>query len=227
MTRKELKQKAKTGLKGKWGITIGTILLIFVVVFAAALLESYILYLIVSSLGVEDEVKFEYSVVQGVCGGAIAVGWAWFYICIVRGQSVQVKDAFYGFKHFGKNFLAYFLVNLFTALWSLLFIIPGFIKSLAYSMTYYILADHPEMKAKDAITKSREMMDGHKAELFVLSLSFLGWMILGVLSLGILYIWLVPYMNATMAAFYDSIKENDPPHEIEGEEEPAAALLEE
>ena len=73
-------------------------------------------------------------------------------------------------------------------------------------MTWFILADNPEMKANEAITRSRVMMDGHKSELFVLYLSFIGWLILCVLTLGILIIYVGPYMEASLAAFYNEIK---------------------
>ena len=88
----------------------------------------------------------------------------------------------------------------------MLLIIPGFIAVFKYSMVNYILVDEPEIGALEAISKSKEMMDGHKLDLFILRLSFLGWILLGLLTFGILYIWLVPYMNVTTVKFYDSIK---------------------
>jgi uncharacterized membrane protein len=76
---------------------------------------------------------------------------------------------------------------------------------LSYSQAMYILAENPEMGALEAISRSKAMMKGHKWELFVLTLSFMGWLFLGVLTLGIGFIWIVPYMNATLANFHNSI----------------------
>ncbi len=76
----------------------------------------------------------------------------------------------------------------------------------AYAMTPYILAENPELSAWDASTRSREMMKGHKFDLFYLYLSFIGWGILAVLTLGIGFIWLVPYVQTTTAAFYNDLK---------------------
>ena len=98
------------------------------------------------------------------------------------------------------------LVGLYTLLWSLLLIIPGLIKSYSYAMTPYIMAEKPDMSVNDAITKSRQIMNGHKWQLFCLDLSFTGWMLLSMvtLGLGLIYVW--PYYNAARAAFYREIK---------------------
>ena len=230
MTRKELKLKAKASLSGNWGTAIGAGMLMFLVIFAAILVEAIIILAVLVALageGASSEVTYESSIASALLSGAVSAGWAWFYINMIRGNQVRVSDAFYGFKKFWRNFWANFLIGLFTFLWMLLFIIPGIIKSYSYAMTFYIFADNPDMKANDAITKSREMMDGHKMELFLLHLSFIGWMILGAFTFGVLYIWLIPYMDATIAAFYDSIKGESQPNVVEGEEEPAIAMLEE
>ena len=99
-----------------------------------------------------------------------------------------------------------FLMGFFTSLWSLLLIVPGIIKFYAYSMTPYILIDNPELSANQAINLSRDMMKGHKFDYFWLCLSFIGWIFLGMLTLGIGYFWLIPYMYTTYAAFYQDIK---------------------
>ena len=99
-----------------------------------------------------------------------------------------------------------FLMALFTFLWSLLFIIPGIIKMFSYAMTPYILEENPELSAGEAIDRSRAMMKGHKFDLFWLMLSFIGWGILGFLTLGIGYIWLSPYMTTSVASFYEDVK---------------------
>lgn len=103
---------------------------------------------------------------------------------------------------------AKFLASLFAALWSLLLVIPGIIKQFEYLMVSYILADNPDMPAMDALRKSKQMMKGHKWNAFVLSLSFLGWGILSLLTGGILDIFYVrPYMEATYAELYLALKQ--------------------
>ena len=99
-----------------------------------------------------------------------------------------------------------FLVMLFTFLWSLLFIIPGIVKCFSYSMTPFILEEHPELGANEAIDHSRAMMKGHKFDLFWLILSFIGWGFLCLFTFGIGYLWLVPYMDTAISAFYEDVK---------------------
>jgi len=92
---------------------------------------------------------------------------------------------------------------IFVLLWSLLLIVPGIIAAFRYSMSFYILADNPDMGIMEAINESKRMMRGNKWKFFCLNLSFIGWAILGVLTLGIGYLWLTPYIEVTMIAFYD------------------------
>ena len=94
------------------------------------------------------------------------------------------------------------LITLFTALWSLLFVIPGIVKSYSYSMAYFLKIDHPEYTATQAIDESRRIMNGHKMRLFLLDLSFIGWLILGSLCFGIGTLWVNAYMQASRAEFY-------------------------
>lgn len=110
---------------------------------------------------------------------------------------------------FGKlfrNVMGMFLMCLFAFLWTLLFIVPGVVKSFAYVLTPYILEDNPEISANQAINLSCRMMKGHKFELFLLMLSFIGWILVGILTLGVGYLWLIPYMYTAMAAFYQDVK---------------------
>lgn len=106
-----------------------------------------------------------------------------------------------------RNVGALFLSGLFIALWSMLFVIPGIIKLYSYRMVPYILAEDPEIGANEAITRSREMMNGHKWNAFVLDLSFIGWALLSGLTFGILSIFYVnPYIYQTDAELYKALK---------------------
>ena len=102
--------------------------------------------------------------------------------------------------------LADILMSIFTFLWSLLLFIPGIVKAYSYSMTMYVLADHPEMSATDAIAESQRIMQGNKWRLFCLDLSFIGWLFLCALTLGILTLWIAPYQETARAEFYESIR---------------------
>ena len=112
------------------------------------------------------------------------------------------------FDHNYKNVTkVMFLRDLYTALWTLLFIIPGIVKGYEYKMIPYLLAENPDMSQQEAFGRSKQMMDGNKWKAFVLDLSFLGWSILSALTLGILGIFYVnPYYNMTQAAFYEAVK---------------------
>lgn len=99
-----------------------------------------------------------------------------------------------------------FLMSLKVWLWSLLLVIPGIIMAFAYAMTPYILEEHPEIGAWEASRVSQKMMRGHKFRLFRLYLSFIGWALLCVPTLGVGFLWLVPYMQMSQAAFYSDLK---------------------
>lgn len=139
-------------------------------------------------------------------GGVLEMGYADFLLKQHDGKETEFKDLFSKFDWFGTGFAQRFLRGLYTALWSLLFIIPGIIKGYAYAMTPFILAEHPELSASRAIELSEQMMDGHKAELFVLELTFIGWDILAGLTLNLGNIALNPYKNAAHAAFYRQLQ---------------------
>lgn len=142
------------------------------------------------------------TLVNFIIGGTIQLGYAKFLLGQQDGKPYEIRDLFSQFHRFGTGFAQAFLKNLYIILWTLLFIIPGFIKAYSYAMTPFILADHPEMTANEAITASRKLMNGHKGELFVLDLSFFGWNLLCILILGIASLWVTPYINAAYTAFY-------------------------
>ena len=149
------------------------------------------------------------SLVTFILGGVIQLGYAQYLLKQQDRQERQVKDLFSQFDRFGQGFLQHFLRGLFTVLWSLLFIIPGIVKALSYSMTPFIMAENPELSAKEAINASKILMDGHKWELFCLGFSFMGWNLLNALTLGIGSLFLNPYINAAYAAFYRNISRQD------------------
>ena len=141
-----------------------------------------------------------------VVAPAFSIAIVTIYLRLTQYMTPEVGELFAHFNKFWAAFKVAFLTGLFTALWSLLLVIPGIIKALSYSMSMYILAENPEIGALEAINRSKAMMDGHKMELFVLQLSFIGWYLLCAVTFGIAGVWVVPYVSATTANFYNSIK---------------------
>ena len=160
-----------------------------------------------------------YLIITGVVSGSFSVlallllpmGYSYsvaFLNDIRNGKEpFKVETLFDGYKDFMRIFGTTLLMNVYIFLWTLLLIVPGIIKSISYSQTYYVLKDNPELKFNEAIDRSMEMMEGHKMQYFLLMLSFIGWIILIILTCGILSLWVTPYMNATFANYYEYVKE--------------------
>ncbi|WP_407308924.1 DUF975 family protein [Desulfosporosinus sp. SB140] len=140
--------------------------------------------------------------------GPLTLGVSGFFLKLIRNEGPDIKDLGEGFKSFLKSFILNLLIKVFTTLWSLLLIIPGIIAGFRYSMAYYIMMDNPHLSAFEALKQSKNMMVGHKFELFVLELSFLGWFLLGTLTCGLALLWVNPYYEATKANFYQDLKAN-------------------
>ena len=143
--------------------------------------------------------------VQYVIGSFVSLGLIQYNLDLIDGKDVEFGQIFSKASMFGKAFWLRLRMDIFTFLCTLLLNIPGIIKSYAYSMSGFILAENSEMTAKEAMKVSEKMMAGNKWRLFCLQFSFIGWQLLCILSLGIGFLWLTPYMNAATAAFYDEI----------------------
>ena len=193
MDRITIKETAKKQISGK----IKTLLIINLIVWA-----------ITAVLGGIPAVG---SVLSFIAASIFEISLISIYLRLSDGIDPQPSDLFDIFNdtQFCANaVLLSFLTVLFTALWSLLFIVPGIIKALSYAMAPYIYAENGYfMTPIQAIDESKRIMQGHKAELFVLLLSFIGWFILSSLTCGILLIYVAPYYSAAMANFYNEIKD--------------------
>ncbi len=139
-------------------------------------------------------------------GGVLQIGYADFLLKQHDGKETSFNDLFSKFDYFGTGFAQRFLRSLYVMLWSLLFIIPGIIKEYSYAMTPFILGEHPNLTASQAIKLSEQLMEGHKADLFLLELSFIGWNILAMFTLNLGNVALNPYKNAAYAAFYRQLQ---------------------
>jgi uncharacterized membrane protein len=142
---------------------------------------------------------------------------------VVRSKEVKAADAFCGFKDFWGAFKVIFLTGLYTFLWSLLFFIPGIIKTCAYSLSMYIYSDNPEMGANECITRSKEWTDGYKGKIFLYTLYYSLLVFLGAFTLGIAYIWIIPYIYAHFTNVYETIKAKNLPPVVEAPAEEAVA----
>ena len=188
-----LRNQAYEALRGKWTPAVVTSLVFCILLGVAVSLSrvNALLYLI-AYLGVASIVAI----------GMLYACWDLF----TKGTLPEAGALFAPFKQYARTVGAVLLVFVYTLLWTLLLVIPGIIKAYSYSMTFYILRENPEMTAGDAITASQKMMDGHKMDLFLLSLSFIGWAILASITFGIGYLWLIPYIYTAYAAFYETLK---------------------
>jgi len=138
-----------------------------------------------------------------------------YFLKLSNGNNLDIGDIFIGFKSIGRSLRAGIITNLFVFLWSLLFVVPGMIKFLSYRMTWYILAENPDMTVMEAISKSKEMMSGNKGNLFALYLSYIGWyllvLLITVVTCGVGMISAFPfsaYIETAVAEFYKDLKEN-------------------
>lgn len=183
-------------------LTGGTIM--FSVNVDAELLETLPRF-IVRYLAIMGSISGFLGFVRFIIGGTVQLGYTQYLLKQHNHAHFDIHDLFSEFDRFKDGFLQSLLRGLYIALWSLLFIIPGIVKSFSYAMTPFIMAENPGMTASEAITASKEMMDGHKGELFVLDLTFIGWELLAALTLNIGYIFLNPYKNAAYAAFYRNL----------------------
>lgn len=147
-------------------------------------------------------------------GGAVELGLNRYALDLVTRQSTPRFDTLFSrFSIWGRAFGLRFMTSLFVTLWSLLFIIPGIIANYRYALAPYLMTENPEIGVMEAISRSKELMRGNKARLFCLQFSFLGWILLCILTLGIGSLWLSPYMKAAEAAFYLDVtgRANDMP----------------
>ncbi len=226
MYASNFKQTAREVLKGNWGKAVGT-------GFVASLLGAGIMggsssgssnydsfadlngiipeefqFGVMLFLSVMGFLAIAFSLLHFIVGGAATLGYARFNLNLVDGKPASFTDLFSEFSRLGAGFLMQILRTVYTFLWSLLFVIPGIYASYGYAMTAYILLENPDLTPNEAITKSKELMNGNRWRLFCLEISFIGWILLAALfTCGIGVLWVKPYMEAATAAFYREICE--------------------
>lgn len=203
MNRIELKQKAKETLNGRLAEAIMVILITGIL---GGIASGF------SSIGSATENPFLDligSLLTLVIDCLLGFGTLSFFLKLSRDEDVEFKEVFSKTKMAIPYLLISLLTGIFTFLWSLLLIIPGIIKALGYSQAYLVVLDNPDIDPMEALKESERLMKGHKLDYFVLNLSFIGWIILGIFTFGILYFWLIPYMSVTQMNFYNQLKEEN------------------
>jgi len=188
IVRSEIKQAAKEQMKGKFWLVLGVILVNSIILGST------------SATGIGPL----------ILGGPLTLGLSIFLLNVVRNNNPSFNNLFEGFNNFVNSMIAYLLMALKILLWCLALIVPGIIKSLALSQTFYIMRDNPDIKPQDAMKMSEQMMMGHKGEYFVLGLSFFWWFVLSAVTFYIAFIYLVPYMSLTYANYYEKLKAESP-----------------
>lgn len=187
----ELMSAAKEALNGKWGIAVLAYIVIILINIPIQLVAETSQFSIIISL---------------ILGGPLTLGIAIFHLKIIRNQTPTIEDLFEGFRNIQTPVLTYLLMIAHIILWTLLFIIPGIIIAISYALTFYILADKPELQPMEALNESKRIMHGHKLQFFEIIIRIIALALLSVLTLGIGLLFLVPYSKVLIAKFYEEVK---------------------
>ena len=196
MNRVEIKNFAKEKLSGN----LGSIWKILIIALGISLASTCVLSILFNKM----DADFLDSLL-GILMMPLGIGTTAFFISLIENEKFEAKDLFKYYHDFVKVIGEKIIMGIIVMLGYICFIIPGIILTLSYSLVPIILIKKPELGIVETLKYSREKMQGHKLDAFVLGLSFIGWAILGTLTFGILYIWLFPYMQLTFTKFYLNI----------------------
>ena len=189
MNRAELKRQAREQLgggilKNMWLHAVVAMLIVTAIMSAASTMLFLTIFLV----------------------GPLGVGVMAFFKNIARSGNISFASLFDGFsKDFGTTLVLGIIQNVFIALWSLLFVIPGIIKAYSYSMAFYLKSEHEDWDWRRCLDESVRLTNGHKMELFILDLSFIGWYLVGSLCFGIGELWVEAYHNMTKINYFEEI----------------------
>ena len=185
----QIMNDARASLNGKWPLAIGTFLIFILITMGTSL------------------IPYAGQIISLLIAGPLSVGAAFFALKLAKGQEAKTDDLFFSFNNnLGNSILAYLLVFVFAFIGFILLIIPGIIVALALSQTWFILAENPSMDSYSAVIKSKDMMNGFKWQYFKIGLRLFGLGLLCLLTLGIGFLWLIPYQYIVYAKFYEEVK---------------------
>ena len=186
----QLMRKARTLLEPHWILAIGVCLANAVMVAAPAELNSY------------------GEIVSLLLAGPLQLGLCFFFLNLVKGKETRFELLFEGFKPLATVLLVYAIITVLTVVGLILLIVPGVVVALGFSMTYYIIAEDPEISFQTALEQSWKLTDGYKMELLELNMRFIPWYLLGLLCFIVGVFAVVPWHNTTLALYYHYLKEN-------------------
>lgn len=197
MTRQELKEWSKNKMKGHMWKVLGAVVITG----------------LISGLTAEIDLKNEFlnfSISLGftLIGFIISIGLVEFMVNYINDKNYDYEMLFSKFGDWKRILLTYFHIYIRVFAWCLLLIVPGIIKAYSYSMVPYILQNDKDISPVDALKLSEEIMNGHKMELFILELSFIGWHLLAIPTLMILEVWIIPYQQTALTKYMYDLKTN-------------------
>lgn len=207
----QIKKQALEKLTGNWGLTVLLTFLIFLMIMVLPLFVAIPISGGFTQWANQNDDPASVHIFQFIYSIVLipfSISIYWFYLNLVREEKPEIPQVFSIYQQGGTSLKlvgAAILQRIYIFSWTLLFIIPGIIKSLSYSQTFFLLKDHPEYTISQAITESKIRMKGYKWKYFLMNLSFIGWGILSLLSLGIGLLWLYPYINTSTAVFYNEL----------------------
>lgn len=206
MNRKEIKEEAKKKLQGNLWLLFKPFLIMILI--------SIVLEGLGASIDLDSYVKNELTTGQSIIGFVggiittiIGIGYIKYVLDFSRGKNPQLKDLFYFFKKWYVVLAISILISIFTFLWTLLLIIPGIVAAISYSMAFFVFIDDENIDPPKAIKRSKELMNGYKADYFVFCLSFIGWGLLVAITAGIALIYVAPYTQVATCIYYDKLKQ--------------------
>lgn len=197
MNWSEIKEKAKNiSHNNMWNIWKPTLVIACI---------SFIVELLIAIIFKDSSIGSMFSSLLTIILLPMQIGIIRYVLEIVRGNEANMA---YLKEYYNKILVIIvisILVGIFTSLGLILFIIPGIIIALSYSMVYYVFAENKEIAATEVLKRSKDLMNGYKMDYFLFCLSFVGWILLGILTFGILYIWIFPYITTAQAVYYDEL----------------------
>lgn len=201
---RQFKKSALSQLKGRWQTPV----LMTVLVSAIFSSLGFAFSKAEPMLARHSGGQFVADVLLCAVSGTITAASAYFYLKMSRtAEQMSFDDFLVGLgDYFLSGILGFLWFMLWTTLWMMLFVIPGIIKAVSYSMMFYVIVENPGIGVAKAMNISKHLTLGHKSELFVMYMSFLGWFVLSCLTFGIGFFWLNPYMSLSYANAYTALK---------------------
>lgn len=207
---KELRATARQALSDNWGTAAAIMLVYLLISFILGIPSQAADFLKMTGNAGSNlpALLSGSSLVIGILFLPMQWGISTMFLDLHRGGTISFDGLFEGFTggRYARILRTYLLTYIFVLLWTLLLIIPGILKALSYALVPFILRDEPELSAREVLAKSSAMMHGRRWHLFCLSLSFIGWGVLALLTCGIGILWLTPYMQTAYAAFYEDAR---------------------